>query len=471
MIKHRAPRSQPIKRMFIIQTFNSNLHFHSHAELPCLTKSCWPRASKAFFRSSTHSIQKRHRTAPVFGKPPTLVLPNQNFSTTCRCTTGKPEHLSRYQQKEKQTMATTSIQTTLPGIIDFFSHLSRYVEFPNVLGLRLHDHAVVDPTSCATPRWHGASHLALSTSLGRLTLRSWMSSAPNGESTKPSTSRHGKKFYQNKILEVKRDFGILLFQRVKKQNSSTILFNNFCMSNLVSRKRAGCLSIFHIQPSIFNNLHSTTRHQNNGESTHTLEESLQLAQLVDKERSQTSPTLWPLTTHLQLASKERWHFPACSKNQQSCEKKKHQNPPEPPATFGEFHLPRFRIPSRCPSRASLAARSHSAIRGPAVVFVVLGPSQRRGRTTERKPPCRKSRAIRGAAPAASYSTSPLPARARAVFGSPKNLSNLNSTCQRVKILLPTGALLDIWHIWLTKLDDVKLRTSNKTAQIHGRNKL
>ena len=350
--------------MFIIQTFNSNLHFHSHAELPCLTKSCWPRASKAFFRSSTHSIQKRHRTAPVFGKPPTLVLPNQNFSTTCRCTTGKPEHLSRYQQKEKQTMATTSIQTTLPGIIDFFSHLSRYVEFPNVLGLRLHDHAVVDPTSCATPRWHGASHLALSTSLGRLTLRSWMSSAPNGESTKPSTSRHGKKFYQNKILEVKRDFGILLFQRVKKQNSSTILFNNFCMSNLVSRKRAGCLSIFHIQPSIFNNLHSTTRHQNNGESTHTLEESLQLAQLVDKERSQTSPTLWPLTTHLQLASKERWHFPACSKNQQSCEKKNtkihqnHQPPlesftclvsgslrvahPEPHSPQG--HIPRFEDP-------------------------------------------------------------------------------------------------------------------------------
>lgn len=56
-----------------------------------------------------------------------------------------------------------------------------------------------------------------------------------------------------------------------------------------------------------------------------------------------------------------------------------------------------------------------------------------------------------------------------LFGSPKNLSNLNSklsnfpTCQRVKILLPTGALIDIWHIWLTKLDDVKLRTSNKTA--------
>lgn len=100
---------------------NSNLHFHSHAELPCLTKSCWPRASKAFFRSSTHSIQKRHRTAPVFGKPPTLVLPNQNFSTTCRCTTGKPAHSSRYQQKKdiRKSLA-TSIQTTLPGIIIFF---------------------------------------------------------------------------------------------------------------------------------------------------------------------------------------------------------------------------------------------------------------------------------------------------------------------------------------------------------------
>ena len=122
----------------------------------------------------------------------------------------------------------------------FFLTTSRYVEFPNVLGPRLRDHAVVDPTSCATPRWYGASHLALSTSLGRVTLRSWMWFAYQTGISKPSTSRHGKKFYQNKIPEVKRDFGILLFQRVKKQNSPTILLNIFFMSNLVSRKRAGC---------------------------------------------------------------------------------------------------------------------------------------------------------------------------------------------------------------------------------------
>ena len=201
--------------------------------------------------------------------------------------------------------------------------------------------------------------------------------------------------------------------------------------------------------------------KNNGEldtvKSHTLEVLLQLARLVDKERSQISPTLWPLTTHLQLASKERRHFPACSKNQM---RKK-----TPKATKNHLHLS-----GAFPSPASLAARSHSAIRV-AVVFVVLGPSQRRGRTTERKPPCRKSRAIRGAAPAASYSTSPLPARARAVFGSPKNLSNLNSklsnfpTCQHVKILLPNWSTKLISGISnrLTKLDDVKLRTSNKTA--------
>lgn len=42
--------------------------------------------------------------------------------------------------------------------------------------------------------------------------------------------------------------------------------------------------------------------------SHTLEVLLQLAQLVDKERSQTSPTLWPLTTHLQLAVKRTMAF-------------------------------------------------------------------------------------------------------------------------------------------------------------------
>lgn len=214
----------------------------------------------------------------------------------------------------------------------------------------------------------------------------------------------------------------ILFQNHRIRQRWTIFYQKHHLG-----KRA-CLSRFHIQPSIFNNLHSTTRHQKqwwiDTVKSHTLEVLLQLAQLVDKERSQTSPTLWPLTTHRQLASKDWWHFPACSKNQQSCEKKNtkiHQNH-QPPL---EKSLGSFRIPLRFPSPASLAARSHSAIRV-AVVFVALGPSQRRGRTTERKPPCRKSRAIRGAAPAASYSTSPLPARARAVFGSPKNLSNLNS---------------------------------------------
>ena len=59
-------------------------------ELPRRRKSCCPRVSKDFLRSSTHSNQKRARTAPVLRKPPTRVRPNQNFSSTCRCTTGKP---------------------------------------------------------------------------------------------------------------------------------------------------------------------------------------------------------------------------------------------------------------------------------------------------------------------------------------------------------------------------------------------
>lgn len=232
MIKHRSPRSQPIKRMFIIQTFNSNLHFHSHAELPCLTKSCWPRASKAFFRSSTHSIQKRHRTAPVFGKPPTLVLPNQNFSTTCRCTTGKPEHLSRYQQKEKQTMATTSPKQLSLGS-SIFSH----------------DVKVRGVSKCARAKasWSCSRrsdilcHTTLTRGFAPCAVNvTWAFDAalldvvrvPNGD-FKTLNIPTWKKPTKTRFRRSNETFASCFL--VKKQNSSSILFNNVFMSNLVSK--------------------------------------------------------------------------------------------------------------------------------------------------------------------------------------------------------------------------------------------
>lgn len=247
-----------------------------------------------------------------------------------------------------------------------------------------------------------------------------------------------KKRNQNKIPEVKRDFfASCFFHRVKKQNSSTIFLLIFScpisFQNHRSRqlkplftqsiiKGNGCLSIFHIQPSIFNNLHSS-RHQNNGESTlshHTPWKccSNWLGSWIRRGlRHLQHFGLSPLISNWRQKNDGIFqHVPKTK-----CEKK-HQNPPEPPATFGEITCI-FPDPFAFPSPASLAARSHSAIRV-AVVFVVLGPSQRRGRTTERKPPCRKSRAIRGAAPAASYSTSPLPARARAaVWESEKSVQS------------------------------------------------
>ena len=73
-------------------------------QLPWRRKSRCPRASREFFKSSTLSVQKRQRTAPVFRKPPTRVRPNQNFSITCRCTTGKPDILRKRIKRLRKTM-------------------------------------------------------------------------------------------------------------------------------------------------------------------------------------------------------------------------------------------------------------------------------------------------------------------------------------------------------------------------------
>ena len=110
--------------------------------------------------------------------------------------------------------------------------------------------------------------------------------------------------------------------------------------------------MFHIQPSIFNNLHSTTWHQNNGESTlsnHTPWKccSNWLSSWIRRGlRHLQHFGLSPRISNWR--SKERWHFSSMFQKPTILRKKKKKNPPEPPATFGEFHLPRFRIPFAFP---------------------------------------------------------------------------------------------------------------------------